>query len=122
MTKVYTASKLWHWPAWLRIAREWTEVTFTAHWPGHVRDGITEVPENAVEFWVEDLADVARSDVVLVYAEPGDHLRGALVEAGMGLALGKRVIVVGEHDDYGTWQYHPLVTRVANLAEARAFL
>ena len=122
MIKVYTASKLGHAPRWRALLKEWPEVAFTARWP-HKHVGA--VPDEAVfarVFWEQDLEDVSRAGGVLVYAEPGDHLRGALVEAGMALALGKWVIVVGEHEDYGTWQYHPLVYRVSDLDQARLLL
>lgn len=121
--RVYTASKLAQAPRWneLRAAGNWP-CEFSARWPyAHV--GL--VPDEAAfaqVFWTHDLEDVASSDVILVYAEPGEHLRGALVEAGMGIALGKTIIVVGDHDDYGTWRYHPQVLRVANLEEAKTLL
>lgn len=59
---------------------------------------------------------------MLVYAEEGEHLRGALVEAGMAIALGKIVLVIGSHPDFGTWQHHPNVMHAADLDHARARL
>jgi hypothetical protein len=59
---------------------------------------------------------------VLVYAEDGEHLRGALIEAGMAIALGKRVIVVGDHPDFGTWQHHPNVAYATDLSHAKSQL
>lgn len=73
-------------------------------------------------FWKHDHEDVARCDVVLVYAEPTDVLKGALVEAGIGIALNKTIIVVGDNEGYSTWQYHSLVKRVADLNEAEELL
>ena len=67
--------------------------------------------------WIEDHQDVGRSDVVMVYAERGDVLRGAFVEAGMGIALGKFVLAVGD-GDFGTWWAHPQVTRAPDLESA----
>lgn len=118
---VYTASKIHHSSLWLALRVEWPEIAFTARWPEAIGQ-IPETPTNAREFWVEDLEDVSACDVVLVYGEPGASLRGALVEAGMGIALGKRVLVVGECESFGTWQFHPLCTRVSDLAHARAKL
>jgi hypothetical protein len=69
------------------------------------------------QHWIEDHQDVAQSDVVLVYAEEGDVLRGAFVEAGMGIALEKLVVAVGD-GEFGTWVCHPQVTRVPNLESA----
>lgn len=118
--RVYTASKL-HWADLWCTLTETTGVDFVARWPvdhsGNVPDND---PKAARQFWTEDFEDVARCDVVLVYAAGGDVLRGALVEAGMGIALHKRVLVVDpDHNpSFGTWQYHPSVTRVRSLNEA----
>ncbi|MFA9261732.1 MAG: hypothetical protein ACEQSB_00005, partial [Undibacterium sp.] len=65
-----------------------------------------------------DHEDVSTADCVIVYAEKGEHLRGALVEAGIALALKVPVMVIGDHPDYGTWQYHPGVIRYATIEDA----
>lgn len=119
--KVYTASKLAQADRWKRLVDEWPEVHFVARWPGYV-GVVPDEPDQAEVFWQHDIEDVTSADAVLVYAEAGEHLRGALVEAGAAIALGKPVIVVGTHADYGTWQYHPLVHRVADLDGARELL
>jgi nucleoside 2-deoxyribosyltransferase len=119
MIKVYTASKLVHAPLWRILVEDWPGVEFVARWP------FNEFPDEATfarVFWEHDLEDVGRCDVVLVYAAYDDKLRGALVEAGMALALGKQVIVVGDHRDYGTWRHHPRVHGVADLEQARLLL
>lgn len=117
LPSVYTASKLRHAAMWreLRVTRP--DVAFTARWPD-IEGQVPDTPENAGAFWTHDVADVRRADAVLVYAEPGEHLRGGLVEAGVALGLGKQVVVVGEHPDYGTWQYHPLVQRARDIDHA----
>jgi nucleoside 2-deoxyribosyltransferase len=118
--KVYTASKLKHASMWRDLRSIWSShVEFTARWPD-LEDKLSDDECFAREFWRHDIQDIARADCVLVYAEPGEHLRGALVEAGAGIALGKHVVLVGEHPDYGTWQYHPMVTKVDSLGWARA--
>jgi hypothetical protein len=58
----------------------------------------------------------------VVFAEGDDHLRGALIEAGVAIALHKTVIVVGQHPDYGTWQWHSSVRRVRDFEELRITL
>lgn len=120
MIKVYTASKLYHAEMWRTLHIDGVE--FTARWP---RLHVGTVPDDARYakiFWMHDEEDVRASDVVLVYAEPKDKLRGALVEAGMAIALGKDVIVVGEHDDFGTWQYHPLVHKAKDMKQVTLLL
>ena len=120
--KVYTASKLAEADLWKSLRGEWPEVTFTARWPFFHAGDVPNTPFYAKAFWLQDAEDVKACDVVLVYGTQGEHLRGALVEAGMAIALGLKVIVVGDHPDYGTWQYHPSVFRVPGLEEARTLL
>jgi hypothetical protein len=121
LIRVYTASKLHHRQRWISIRSQWPGVTFTARWPDLERDGPPSDEEARIN-WLNDEADVRSADVVLVYAEQGEHLRGALIEAGIGIALGKTVLVVGDHPDFGTWQHHPKVTHAADLDDARARL
>ncbi len=116
--RVYTASKLQHAELWLELHKTCPEIHFTARWP-FVVGKIPDAPEFARKFWQDDHADVARADVVLVYAAgPEEHLRGALVEAGIGIALGKHIVVVGKHQDYGTWQFHPQVSQYDTIEDA----
>ena len=123
LLKVYIASKLCHADKWHELRETWPEVVFVMRWPFCHVGNIPDDPVFAKIFWEQDLEDVSKSDVVLVYAEPGEKLRGALVEAGMAIALGKCVICVGvEHQDFGTWTHHPLVHRVVDLGEARLVL
>lgn len=110
----YTASKMGHRQKWLALRRD-TRVEWTAHWPDI---DVEDTPDNSAWFWRIDHNNIAISDFVLVYAKESDALRGALVEAGIALGMGKTVIVVGEHHCYGTWQYHPTVIRTPTLDSA----
>jgi hypothetical protein len=121
LIRVYTASKLHHRHRWISLRSQWPDVTFTARWPDLEKDNPPSEGE-ARRNWLKDEEDVRRADVVLVYAEAGDHLRGALIEAGMALALGKIVLVVGDHPDFGTWQHHPGVMHATDLDHARSRL
>lgn len=122
--RVYTASKIEQAERWIKLRAEWPEVHFCARWPfmvasgGETKDGVSR-GFDPKQFWLDDEADVLRAHVILVFAEPHEHLRGALVEAGMGIAMRKWVLVVGDHPDYGTWQHHPKVIRVPSLERAR---
>ncbi len=121
--KVYTASKLSDAPLWRRLRDDWPEVTFTARWPVCHVGTVPDTACFAKIFWQHDVEDVSASDVVVVYTESSiNHLRGALIEVGIALALSKEVIVVGDHPDYGTWQYHKSVHRVNDLLQARQLL
>lgn len=122
MLRVYTASKLKHAAMWRELCKTTPHVYFHARWLKHVAMGTPDEPEHAGAFWLQDEQDVRDADVVLVYAEPGEHLRGALVEAGIAIACGIPVIVIGDHNDYGTWQYHPGVSCAMSIDEALAHL
>lgn len=118
MIRVYTASKLRHGAMWRKLDEETPGITCYSRWLKHNRIVTPDTPENAREFWLQDTQDVRDADVVFVYAEPDDHLRGALVEAGIAIAMGVPVIVIGDHPDYGTWQYHPLVIKALTIEKA----
>lgn len=128
MIKVYTASNLSNGPLWRKLRNDWPEIEIVARWPFlHVTDnGAPGWPSDCAAhgsvFWQHDHDDVAASDVVLVYGHEDKALRGSLVEAGMGIAMGKIIIVVGTHHSYSTWQYHPAVKRVPDLEAARSLL
>lgn len=93
-----------------------------ARWPHIILRGVPDEAHFAKSAWLLNIEDVERADVVMVYGERDDRLRGALVEAGVALANGKHVIVVGDHEDYGTWQHHSLVHRAPDLDAARAII
>jgi nucleoside 2-deoxyribosyltransferase len=118
MIRVYFASKLTHGAKWRGLCEATPEIFAHARWLKHNKIGTESSKENAVKFWLEDEEDIETADFVVVYGEAGEHLRGALVEAGIAIAFGKQVIVVGEHQDYGTWQWHPNVLRMSSLEDA----
>lgn len=102
---------------WRAMRELWAEFAFTSRWIDQI-GAIPETPENARAFWQQDLEDISRSDALVLYAEPSDTLRGALVETGMAIALRKRVLLVGQNALFGTWQFHPRVSRVKTQDEA----
>lgn len=122
MIKVYTASKLSMAEEWRQLEKEWPHVIFHARWLRHNYLGTPDLPQYAARFWLEDELDIKASDAVLIYAKPGEVLKGALVEAGIAIAARVPILVVGHNGSYGTWQFHPGVTRVASLHDARDWL
>lgn len=77
------------------------------------------------ELWVRIQREIEACDRLVLYAEPSDFpLKGAYVEVGMALALGKPVFVVAPAlvldaslRPLGSWAAHPLV-RFVDLATA----
>jgi len=118
MKRVYFASKLSEAPVWRDICAKSHEIIAHARWLKHNKLGTPDTPDKAVRFWIEDEEDIVSADAVVVYAKEGQHLRGALIEAGIAIAIRKPLYVVGDHPDYGTWRWHPAVKIVATIEDA----
>lgn len=67
-----------------------------------------------------DLADVDRADVLIQFTNGAVGTGGRHVELGYAIAKGKRVIVVGEHENIFHW--HPDVTLVKTFEDALELL
>jgi len=117
MIKIYTASKLKHAKMWRDLCQANSSFIFHARWLKHNAIGTPDTPGHAAEFWRQDVQDVIQSDAVMVYSENNEPLRGALVEAGVAIANGIPVYVIGDSNSYGTWQYHSGVSRVPSLSD-----
>ncbi len=122
MFKVYLASKLRNHKILTAIREEWHDIEITSSWMKDHYGQVPDEPAFAKLFWQVDEHDVLRSDVTVVYTQPEDELRGALVEAGIALGSGKPVITVGDGPSLGTWSYHPRVYRVGSWPEAKTLL
>ena len=116
MRTIYTASKTVHAPKWRALRAAGYSVNST--WIDEAGPG-----ESA------DLVDLARrcideakaADSLLLYCEPGEVLKGALIEAGAALAAGKVVRQVGTCvNDLSALSSHPLWKRYDTLGEALA--
>lgn len=124
--KLYTASKVRHWPLWQELRSKWFEIEFTARWIDmtHLETEASPSKEEYSRFWMIDEQDVRRSDFVLCYGVPSvDVLRGAYIEAGIGLASGATILTVGTPQlDGSTWIHHPKVVNLLGLPEVREYL
>lgn len=70
------------------------------------------------ELWSRIEAEIQASDALILYIEPDDFpLKGAFIEAGMAIAMGKPVYIVApgvildpkNFKPIGSWAAHPLV-------------
>lgn len=113
----YTASKLIHATKLLGLRDQWPKIHFTARWPV-VRDISSEQSRPAAHWLMDNVDDIIRSQVVLVYVEKDDHLKGGLVEVGIAWAHGKQIYLVGDHEDYSKWKFLPRVHRCKDLEDA----
>lgn len=115
MLRVYPASKVKHAQKWIDLQESESYLFFHARW---LKASKKEADFNNGAFahlWEMCQEDVQSADVVLIYAEEGDRLKGAFVEAGMALAFGKKVLAVGCQ---GTWVHHKNVRRFDTLEQA----
>ena len=125
--RVYVASKLNEYKMWQVFANddEWRFCKFTASWPwkAHLEWETTDRPSADVlrEAWQINVREVLDSDFVLLYARLNPGLKGALVECGVALGAGIRIVAVGLEPEH-TWGAHHLVIHVPTLKEARAYL
>lgn len=150
--KVYTASRLRHaqlWrdisqanAPWLQITSRWINEPHVLDPQGQEQDSARS-PEQFARHWIDDEEDVRRADYVLCYAGMQESfgydilhqkktkdktmvpevLRGALVEAGIGIALNKRIVLCGASPSFGTWRFHPCVkAHLPTLEEALAWI
>lgn len=95
--KVFIASKVRHAEMLrgLRTTINSDGIHFNARWLETVN-----LPYNStkpVSHWQqENLDDINSADAVFVYAERGEHLKGALFELGYAYAYGKPIYLVGQ--------------------------
>jgi len=93
---------------WRKLQQEVPHVFFNARW---IKRAEKEEEMQGIDFrdlWGECQEDIKDADIVLVYAEDGDQLKGALVEVGMALAFGVQVMLVTPVEDrhvFGTWMH-----------------
>lgn len=123
--RIYGASCLSHANSWQDIFRKWDEFHWTARWPD-ITQGLPQAaplsPASYESIWAMDLRDIEDSDVVMLFANLQDNLRGAIFEAGYGYACGKLLLLCGENQGFGTWQFSAGTLRVKTPAEARLAL
>ena len=111
---IYVASKVRHAARWRALRSIGVRINST--WIDEARAG--ESP-SLPDLWRRRIVEAATARAVLVYAEPGEVLKGALVEVGASLAAGNRVYAVGvTKAEHGSWVEHPSVTVCGSIEEA----
>lgn len=106
------------------VGHEITSRWLETDWVNRSADGVSMAPpEYRAEYAVIDLADVAAAECVVNFTEPelpNPGRGGRHVEFGYGLALGKRVLVVGHRENL--FHEHPSVEFFTCTEEAVATL
>ena len=90
--KIYIASKVYHSQKW-RALRE-QGVPIIASWIDYDESDVFD-EEGKRKLWDACATEPAEADITIVYASPGDVLKGALIECGVALGAGRHVIQVG---------------------------
>ncbi len=110
---IYTASKTKHADKWKELRAQGYGVIST--WIDEA--GVGETSDFG-DLWLRCIAESARADVTLVYAEEGEVLKGAIAEVGSALCAGRRVVAVGPVQAAGSWYKHPGVQLCSSIEEA----
>lgn len=99
-------------------------VPITSSWIDEDGEGETA---SFVDLWDRIYKEIAAASALVLYAERDDFpLKGALIEAGIALGMGKPVIVClpdlgvlpPSYRPIGSWIAHPLVTRCDDIEAA----
>jgi hypothetical protein len=111
---VYVASRVHHAARWQELRTRYPILTT---WIDEAGEGETD---DLGELWGRIRAEIEASRALVLYLRPGDFpLKGALIEVGMALAIGRPVHVAMRGVEIeprsmrpvGSWLHHPLVTR-----------
>jgi hypothetical protein len=114
---IYIASKTKHAPRW-RDLRGNHGFQIISTWIDEAGPG--ESP-NRPDLACRCISEAIMADRFILYCEPGEVLKGALVEMGAALAAGKPVFTVGECDNWpagSAFVDHPLVERFDDVVTA----
>jgi nucleoside 2-deoxyribosyltransferase len=113
---IYTASKTKHAEKWRSLRDDGHRIVST--WIDEAEPGQTA---DYSELANRCLAEIAEADYVLLYCESEEILKGAIIEAGMALALGKPVRCVGDCLSISAvFAAHPLWRAYQAIADAVA--
>jgi hypothetical protein len=116
--KIYIASKTAHAASWLKLRSQRTDIQVTSTWIDEAGEGQTA---DYSELAQRCLKEVAESDFILLYCAENEILKGALIEVGAALALGKEIRCVGDSFSlsrvffrHPLWKWFPSVDAALN--------
>lgn len=119
---VYTASKVRHGWRWRELRDQGVNVI--ASWI-FLGEGPLATQKEYENLWIACVHEARIANACLLYAEEGDVLKGALIEAGACLAAGGSVIQVGDCESLraggksdASFRRHPRWFRAASVDEA----
>ena len=110
---VYVSSKIKHAEMWRNLRLQGWNIS--SSWIDQPKEFDSGTLSGMWDRYVEECRSC---DFLLVYREPGEQLKGALIEVGAALAGGAKVIVIGDVPELGTSHYHPLVAFAGSIDQA----
>lgn len=113
--RIYVASKTYQAPAW-RALRDKAGWPIISTWIDEAGPGETKCH---IDLWRRCIDEAKSATGLILYAEDGDLLKGALLETGAALACGVPVAVVGPAEAMKTAKNHPGVIVCDSLDKAR---
>lgn len=115
---IYFASKTCHAPRWRALRA--SGVPTAATWIDEAGEGETG---DYAELAQRCLGEISEALAVVLYCEPGETLKGALIEAGMALAAGVPVCCVGKCESLSrVFRRHPLWFEFPSIEVALTYL
>lgn len=114
MAGIYIASKTKHADRW-RLLRDKVGEPVISTWIDEAGPGESA---DLDDLWRRCVAEASACDVLIVYCEPGEVLKGAWVEVGAALAHNVPVFAIGL--DEFTIAKHKRLTHFADMKEAIA--
>jgi nucleoside 2-deoxyribosyltransferase len=102
--RVYIASDIKYARRWIALREKlYPRVAIVSTWIDFLKDGEPKASAQVVkESWDNNIKDVLLCDVLILFVQPGDSMRGSCFEAGVAFAMGKRVIFVGDLPTIGS--------------------
>jgi hypothetical protein len=114
---VYIASKTKYAPLW-RQMRDEQGIPIIGTWIDEAGAGETS---DFADRWRRCIAESSSCDLFILFVEPDDHIKGALVELGVALHAERSVAIVGDCPSVpASLMHHPNITRYASVEEALA--
>ena len=105
MKSFYVASKVKHAEMWKRVARE-TGIRIVSTWIHEAGEGQTV---DYTELSQRCISEISGASAFILYCEPGEVHKGALIESGVALTMGVHVYCVGTCDSLNrVFSAHPL--------------
>jgi len=121
LCEIYVASKVAYAGMW-RERRERLGDVIISSW---IDEDDAGAMKDFADLWQRCVAEASRADVLILYHDVGDTpLKGALVEVGCALAMGRHVIVITNlsgssiGNALGSWVAHPCVRYAASVDAA----